>query len=245
MGQAVPGVADAPVHLDRRLAHAHARRGRSRPWRPRLRPARPSPATRRPPRPRAARCCATPPWRPGVGQHVLHRLERADGDAVLAAGAGIVAREARGRRASPRPGRRTSPPGRGCASARRRRGPRARVCPSSTLSEPGSATTLRGPGQVHAGAMARPRRLGGTGAAGERDGAESRSDPRRRPRARSTRPAARAACVERHRRLAPHGRRRPPAPDCERSGPMRTVSAPADAGAPARRRRSAAMVGPR
>ena len=54
VGQALPRVADAAVHLDRGLAHRAGCRGRNTPWRPRPRRARRPVAARRRPTPRGA-----------------------------------------------------------------------------------------------------------------------------------------------------------------------------------------------
>ena len=87
----------------------------------------------------------------GVGQEVLHRLEGPDGRAVLPPGAGVVAGERQRRPASRRRGRRTSRPGRGCASgATSSSAERAGLPSSARTTGPGRGTGRGRAGQVDA-----------------------------------------------------------------------------------------------
>ena len=76
--QALPRVADAAVDLDGDLAHCSRARARRRPW-PRPRPrVHPRAGVRRPPTRRGARGPGSLEVHDGIGEQVLHGLERSD-----------------------------------------------------------------------------------------------------------------------------------------------------------------------
>ena len=94
MHEALPGVPDAAVHLDRRLADGPRRAGAIGLGDPSGRPGRPWARARRPPTPRTPRDARRALHQAlRLGQEMLHRLERPHRDAELPARPGVGHRD--------------------------------------------------------------------------------------------------------------------------------------------------------